>query len=115
MEPESIEQKIEAIEAAMQSPTFWANKAEAQRLVRELQDLKARAEGGGQYDKSSAIVSIVAGAGGDDAEDFAAMLLSMYQKYAESRGWGRQVTDIQAMPPAAPRHADQTLAAVSRP
>ena len=72
----------------MQSPTFWANKAEAQRLVRELQDLKARAEGGGQYDKSSAIVSIVAGAGGDDAEDFAAMLLSMYQKYAESRGWG---------------------------
>ena len=67
---------------------FWSNKVRAQEMVRELQDLKQKLEGGGEYDKSSAIVSIVAGAGGDDAEDFAGMLLSMYQKFADTRGWG---------------------------
>jgi peptide chain release factor 2 len=33
-------------------------------------------------------MTIVAGAGGDDAEDFARMLRDMYQKYSVSRGWG---------------------------
>ena len=33
-------------------------------------------------------MSIISGAGGDDAEDFSAMLLSMYMKYADKKGWG---------------------------
>lgn len=36
------------------------------------------------------------------------------QLIAETSGWGRQVTSIQRMPPARPRHTDQTLAAVLR-
>ncbi len=73
----------------MQDGEFWSDKMRAQGMVKELQELKAEAEGGGdKYAKGNAILTIVAGAGGDDAEDFAHMLLEMYRKYSESRGWG---------------------------
>jgi len=45
----------------------------------------------GKYDKQSAIISIYAGAGGDDAEDWAAMLFEMYSKFCEKRGWKTKV------------------------
>jgi peptide chain release factor 2 len=44
--------------------------------------------GEGGHDGGGAILSIVAGAGGDDAEDFAAMLFRMYQNYASANRWG---------------------------
>ena len=47
----------------------------------------------GPYDKQNATLSIFAGLGGQDAEDWAAMLLSMYQGYAASRGWKSRVID----------------------
>lgn len=71
----------------MLAPDFWSNPQEAQAFIKELQDLKAEAEGGSAYDRGSAIVSVVAGAGGTDAEDFAQMLVEMYRKFAERRGW----------------------------
>ncbi len=40
-----------------------------------------------RYDKHNAIISVYAGAGGHDAEDWAEMLFKMYQKYSEKRGW----------------------------
>ena len=78
---ETIAMRIAEIEAAMQAPNFWGNPAEAQQLIKELHDLKIEAEGGSSYDKGSAILTFVAGAGGDDAEDFAHMLFTMYRKY----------------------------------
>ncbi len=87
MPKEAIEAKIVQIEAAMGSPDFWSDKDKAQATLKEYQDLKARLQGGGGYDKSEAIVSIISGAGGDDAEDFSRMLFDMYGKYAASRGW----------------------------
>lgn len=75
----------------MQQADFWADKGKAHALVKELQDLKAQAEGGGKYDKGNAILSIVAGAGGDDAEDFARMLYEMYSKFVTKKGWGMKV------------------------
>lgn len=86
-----IEARIRDIEAAMLSPGFWSDKIRAQAMVKELQELKLEAEGGGKYDKSNAILSIVAGAGGDDAEDFARMLFEMYSRFVEKRGWGLRV------------------------
>jgi peptide chain release factor 2 len=84
---EAIEARILEIERAMAEPDFWSDKDKAQAVLKEYQDLKAKLAGGGSYDKSDAIISIIAGAGGDDAEDFSRMLYAMYSKYAASRGW----------------------------
>ncbi len=47
----------------------------------------------GRYDKSSAILSTFAGVGGEDAADWANMLLEMYRKYSEKRGWKVKLID----------------------
>ncbi len=89
----SSESRIKAIEKAMLSHDFWNEPQKAQAMIKELQTLKDATEGKGKYDRSNAILSIVAGAGGDDAEDFARMLVEMYQRYCENRGWGFLVLD----------------------
>lgn len=81
------------IEDAMLRPDFWADSAKAQAMIKELQDLRDAKEGKGKYDRGSAILTVVAGAGGDDAEDFARMLVEMYQRYAEKRGWSVTIID----------------------
>ncbi len=82
-----IEKEILKLEADMQGADFWADKVKAHATLRELAELKAKKEGLGKYDKGSAIISIFSGAGGDDAEDFSAMLLQMYSKYADKKNW----------------------------
>ncbi|MBV9159115.1 MAG: PCRF domain-containing protein [Candidatus Kaiserbacteria bacterium] len=88
MDKTQIEARIGEIEAAMGSVDFWNDKDKAQSTLKEYQDLKARLAGGTGYDKSDALVSIISGAGGDDAEDFSRILYEMYKKYAASKGWG---------------------------
>ena len=46
------------------------------------------------HDKSNCILSINAGAGGTESCDWADMLLRMYQRWAENRGWESEITDI---------------------
>jgi len=84
---ESVAVRIAEIEQQMAAADFWADKDKAQTTLKEYQDLKAKLAGDGGYDKSDAIVSIVSGAGGDDAEDFSRVLFEMYSKYVASRGW----------------------------
>jgi peptide chain release factor 2 len=88
--------RIAAIEQAMYQPDFWNDSEAAQAMIKELQELKDEAAGVSKYDKLNAIVTIVAGAGGDDAEDFARMLVEMYQRYAEKQGWIVEVIDSHA-------------------
>ncbi|MFA5932294.1 MAG: peptide chain release factor-like protein [Candidatus Paceibacterota bacterium] len=83
-----IQKEIEELEETMQAPEFWNDKNKAQDTIKKLAELKDKKEGVGKYDKGPAVVTIISGAGGDDAEDFSAMLLSMYMKYADKRGWG---------------------------
>jgi peptide chain release factor 2 len=82
-----IEKKIEQLEAQMQAPDFWNDKNKAQTIIREIADLKEQKEGIGRYDKGNAIMTIISGAGGDDAEDFSSMLFEMYGKYAKKKKW----------------------------
>ena len=84
---EKKENRVREIETAMNAADFWADKAKAQALIKELQELKIEAEGGGKYDSGGAVMTIFSGAGGDDSEDFSAMLFGMYRKFIEQRGW----------------------------
>ena len=85
--------RIQEIEAAMLRPDFWKEPQRAQGLIKELQELKDQAEGKEKYDRNNAVVTIVAGAGGDDAEDFARILVEMYQRYVEKQGWDVVILD----------------------
>jgi len=71
----------------MAGSNFWLDKDKAQAMIRELGDLKDEIAGVGKYDKGDAIMTIFSGAGGDDAEDFSAILLQMYFKYITKMGW----------------------------
>lgn len=82
-----IEKRIAEIEMLMQGADFWADKNKAQEILREYNELKRGADGTNGYDNGDAIMTIFSGAGGDDSEDFSAMLFNMYRKYVESRGW----------------------------
>ena len=84
---EDIKERIEELERQMMLPDFWANKPKAQGVIKELGELKDKLSGAGKYDKGSAVMTILAGAGGDDAEDFARMLYNMYGAYAEDHNW----------------------------
>lgn len=93
MNKEELQNKISELEQEMYAPDFWSDKDRAQSVLREIDELKAKLEGAGKYDKGDAVLSIFTGAGGDDAEDFSAMLLNMYKKYSESQGWNYMTID----------------------
>lgn len=79
-------ERLRELEAMMASPDFWSDKDAAQALVREYQSLKEGGSGD-PHDRGNATLAILAGAGGDDAEDFARMLRRMYEGYAKEKGW----------------------------
>ena len=86
-----LENRIAEIETAMSGGDFWSDKDKAQAMVRELGELKAKKEGALQFDRANAIMAIIAGAGGDDAEDFARMLFDMYAKFFARKGFSYSI------------------------
>ena len=66
------------------------------RFSSELDALELAVLLGSPHDKSNCIVSINAGAGGTESCDWANMLLRMYQRWCERRGWEVEVTDALA-------------------
>jgi peptide chain release factor 2 len=64
------------------------------RFIQQLDALELKAFLNGPHDKSNCIFSINAGAGGTESCDWASMLMRMYQRWAESRGWKVEVTDV---------------------
>ena len=76
-----IESRIAEIEMYMQTAEFWADKIKSQDRVKELKSLKSKLLGEKALDQGNAIINILAGAGGDDSEDWAHMLYEMYAKY----------------------------------
>jgi peptide chain release factor 2 len=64
-------------------------------LEREFAELELRALFTGSYDEGDAVCEVHSGAGGTDSQDWAEMLLTMYRKWAQDRGFGFEVTDCQ--------------------
>ncbi len=101
----------------MQDPAFWQKKEEAVKLTKELSDLQTEVAEfedlkketnleqlarkirekelqvflSGKYDKGNALLSIYAGAGGQDAQDWATMLLRMYLRYCDLKGFKAKI------------------------
>jgi peptide chain release factor 2 len=76
-------------EAARETETAL-NKARGEIERQELQVML-----GGEYDRLGAIVSIHPGAGGLEAQDWAEMLLRLYLRWAERRGYKSDLADLQ--------------------
>jgi protein subunit release factor A len=88
MQKSEMEARILEIESAMNQSDFWSDKDSAQKMLRELQELKDSIQGFGKYDRGGAHLTIFAGAGGDDAEDFARMLSEMYIRFIQNKNLG---------------------------
>ena len=68
---------------------------EISALENRLEELRLETLLSGKYDGNDAIVSIHAGTGGVDAMDWAEMLLRMYLRYCEQKGFKTDVVDLQ--------------------
>jgi len=71
-------------------------KRDFNSLVQALEDLKLETLLNGPYDKNNAIVSLHPGAGGTEAQDWVEMLLRMYTRWAERRGFKVSTLDYLA-------------------
>lgn len=86
-----ISKEIENLEAQMNEVDFWSDKEKAQETIRQIKELKDRRDGVSTLDKGGAIMTILAGAGGDDSEDFARMLFQMYDAYFKRQAYAYMV------------------------
>ncbi|MFL6281117.1 MAG: peptide chain release factor 2 [Vicinamibacterales bacterium] len=96
----------------------WAEAGEpvADDLARGLDDLSAAVDAGetkkmlgGEHDRKNAIVTIHPGAGGTESQDWAEMLLRMYLRWTERRGFKRDVIDLQPGDEAGIKSATLTI------
>jgi len=69
-------------------------EGEAQALTKRYEKLEFQLALGGPYDASDAILSIHSGAGGTEAQDWTQMMLRMYLRWAERRGYSTEVTNL---------------------
>jgi len=67
--------------------------AEAGKLAKELDGLEFQLMLGGPYDRKNAILALHAGAGGTESQDWTEMLLRMYLRWGERRGFKTEVLD----------------------
>ena len=63
-------------------------------FFRELESLELKIFLNGPHDKSNCILSINAGAGGTESCDWANILMRMYDRWAKSRGWNVDISDV---------------------
>ena len=82
---ELAEMGDESLQDEMEAETEWL---EAEVSRRETQSLLS-----GEYDRSNALLAIHAGAGGTDSQDWAAMLLRMYLRWAEQEFFSSDILD----------------------
>ena len=67
---------------------------EVEQAAKQLEEMEFKLAFSGRYDSRNAILSIHAGAGGTESQDWADMLLRMYLRWAERRGYQTDVLDV---------------------
>jgi peptide chain release factor 2 len=99
---DSLTRKVEdqglllRLAAEEEDPTILPEVAEAVAgLEQEISSWELQLLLGGEHDQGNAILSINAGAGGTESQDWAQMLLRMYLRWAEDRKYKAQIIDIQ--------------------
>src|SRR5690625_2305145 len=95
-----FDHRIEDVELLVSMCEDWGDQdaideasSEIEKLRSELGDLEISTLLSGEYDERSAVITVRAGAGGDDASDFAQMLTRMYVRWAENRKYSVQELD----------------------
>ena len=93
---EDIEVLLELAAEADDDETRAEAAGKLAALERDLDSAELQRLLGGEHDAGPAIVSINSGAGGTDACDWAEMLLRMYLRWSEDRGYKTELLDVQA-------------------
>lgn len=86
---DDIETAIELDDAELLAET----QENLKKLETELDKFDVQQMLSGEYDEANAILTINAGAGGTDAQDWAEMLLRMYMRWAENKNWKVDLLD----------------------
>ena len=89
-----------AEEEGGESPLLSEADEEALSITKELDELELLSFLSGKYDSGSAFLSINAGAGGTESCDWADIMLRMYMRWAEKKGYKTTIVSIQAGDPA---------------
>jgi len=97
---DSLQKKIDdigvLIEWSQAGEDVTADLAKAlDALVAQVETAETKKMLGGEHDQANAIVTIHPGAGGTESQDWAEMLLRMYLKWAERKGFTREILDYQ--------------------
>ena len=106
-------QEIGQIQTEMASPDFWQDSVKASAKTKYLSDLQQeitefdQAQSAddiaklanktlysGEYDQNNVLISIHAGAGGTEAQDWAEMLLRMFRRFAQRKSYSERVLEI---------------------
>ncbi|WNM25198.1 peptide chain release factor 2 [Demequina capsici] len=90
---EDLEVLVEMGEEADDADTLAEAEVELEKLRKDLSAMEVRTLMSGEWDERNAVVTIRSGAGGDDATDFAEMLMRMYLRWAERHGYQTKVLD----------------------
>ena len=97
-----IEKSLTDVEELMLLTEEMEDEEEAQNVLamfedakKELEDFRLETLLNGKYDHNSAVLSLHAGAGGVEAMDWAEMLMRMYVRWGERRGYDVKIVDLQ--------------------
>lgn len=85
--------ELEKIISDEDTASYAELQASCRKINKELSALELLTYFSGKHDNSAAIVTISAGAGGTEAQDWTEMLLRMYLRYAEMQDWKAQILD----------------------
>lgn len=92
---EDLELMIELAEAEEDEEMAQEAVSESERIAEELENLRLQLLLNGKYDGNNAIISLHAGTGGVDAMDWTQMLLRMYTRWSEQKGYKVNMIDLQ--------------------